>query len=121
MIISNQYDLVDNQPSTVKKSEHMNGESALHRKGRQRVIQPGATLMMCKELYALEKPSMKPFQPFWCKTYLHIPESVRRKNHTGRAELGIFVGFDEQTYPGYKFYRPRYRDYAISAYGRFFK
>jgi hypothetical protein len=64
---------------------------------------------------------MKHYQPFGCKAYLHIPKAVRRKNHKGRAELGIFVGFDEQTYPGYKFYRPLYRDYVITAHCRFAK
>ena len=64
---------------------------------------------------------MKHFQPFGCKAYLHIPKSVRRKHHKGRAELGIFVGFDEQTYPGYKFYRPLYRDYVVTAHCRFAK
>jgi hypothetical protein len=56
-----------------------------------------------EEMYTSSKPSMKHYQPFGCKAYLHIPKSVRRKNHKGRAELGIFIGFDEQTYPGYKF------------------
>jgi len=64
---------------------------------------------------------MKHYQPFGCKAYLHIPKATRRKNHKGRAELGIFVGFDEQTYPGYKFYRPLYRDYVITAHCRFAK
>ena len=74
-----------------------------------------------EEMYSMTKPTMKHYQPFGCKAYLHIPKSVRRKNHKGRAELGIFVGFDEQTYPGYKFYRPLYRDYVITAHCRFAK
>jgi hypothetical protein len=74
-----------------------------------------------EEMYTSAKPSMKHYQPFGCKAFLHIPKAVRRKNHKGRAELGIFVGFDEQTYPGYKFYRPLYRDYVITAHCRFAK
>ena len=49
---------------------------------------------------------MQLFQPFGCKAYINIAKEVRRKNHKGRAELAIFVGFEENTIPGYKFYCP---------------
>ena len=39
----------------------------------------------------------------------------------GCAELVIFVGFDDNTIPGYRFYRPLYRDYVSTVHARFLK
>ena len=64
---------------------------------------------------------MLKFEPFGCKAYLHVAKEVRRKNHKGRAEMAIFVGFEENTVPGYKFYRPLFRDFVRTAHCKFMK
>ena len=64
---------------------------------------------------------MQQFEPFGCKAYVYIAKEVRRKNHKGRAELAIFVGFEDNTVPGYKFYRPLYRDFITTAHCKFLK
>ena len=43
------------------------------------------------------------------KAYINIAKEVRRKDHKGRAELAIFVGFEESTIPGYKFNSPLFQ------------
>ena len=71
------------------------------------------------ELYDGVEPSMDKCQPFGCRAYAHIPKAVRRKNHKGRAEMCIFVGLQEDMSPGYKLYRPLYRDYIVSGHVKF--
>ena len=44
-----------------------------------------------------------------------------RTNHKGRAELENFMGLEDNTIPGYKFYRPLYRDFATTAHARLMK
>ena len=73
------------------------------------------------DIYYGVPTDMQLFQPFGCKAYINIAKEVRRKNHKGRAELAIFVGFEENTIPGYKFYRPLYRDFVTTAHARFMK
>ena len=73
------------------------------------------------DLYYGAAMDMQLFQPFGCKAYINIAKETRRKNHKGRAELAIFVGFEENTIPGYKFYRPLYRDFVTTAHARFLK
>jgi hypothetical protein len=80
--------------------------------GRQDMIAP-------IQLYTKEVHTMKHFQPFGCRSYVHIPSQIRRKNHRGRAELAIFVGMDPSVIHGYKFYRPMYRDYITSGHAKF--
>ena len=53
---------------------------------------------------------MQQFEPFGCKAYVYIAKEVRRKNHKGRAELASFVGFEDNTVPGYKFYVHKLHD-----------
>ena len=76
-----------------------------------RTVRPveGGLLRSPDDIYYNALHDMVSFQPFGCKAYIHIAKEVRRKNHKGRAELAIFVGFEENTIPGYKFYRPLYR------------
>ena len=64
---------------------------------------------------------MQKFQPFGCKEYVHIAKQVRRKNYMGCAGLVIFVGFDDNTIPEYKFYRPLYQDFVTTVHARFMK
>ena len=67
------------------------------------------------DIYYGVPTDMQLFQPFGCKAYINIAKEVRRKNHKGRAESAIFVGFEENTIPGYKFYRSLYRDFVMTA------
>ena len=78
-------------------------------------------LMSPDDIYYGVKMDMHLFQPFGCRAYINIAKETRRKNHKGRAELAIFVGFEENTIPGYKFYRPLYRDFVTTAHARFMK
>ena len=64
---------------------------------------------------------MQLFQPFGCKAYINIAKEVRRKNHKESAESAIFVGFEENTMPGYKCNRPLYRDFVKMAHARLIK
>ena len=48
---------------------------------------------------------MHKFQPFKSKAYIDILRQVRRRNYKGRAELAIFVEFEDNTILGYKVYR----------------
>ena len=73
------------------------------------------------DIYNYSLHDMITFQPFGCKAYMHIAKEVRRKNHKGRAELAVFVGFEENTIPGYKFYRPLHRDSVTTAHCKFLK
>ena len=73
------------------------------------------------DIYYGVKMDMHLFQPFGCRAYINIAKETRRKNHKGRAELAIFVGFEENTIPGYKFNRPLYRDFVTTAHARFMK
>ena len=73
------------------------------------------------DIYYAVEHDMLLFQPFGCKAYVYIAKEVRRKNHKGRAELAIFVGFEENTVPGYKFYRPLYRDFITTVHCKFLK
>ena len=54
------------------------------------------------QLYTKESHTMKHFQPFGCRAYVHIPSQIRRKNHKGRAEQAIFVGMDDNIVQGYR-------------------
>ena len=45
----------------------------------------------------------------------------RRKHCKGRAELAIFIDFEENTILGYMFYRPLYRDFVTTAHAHFTK
>ena len=78
-------------------------------------------LLSPDDVYYGVRLDMQNFQPFGCKAYIHIAKQVRRKNHKGSAELAIFVGFDDNTIPGYKFYRPLYRDFVTTVHARFMK
>ena len=64
---------------------------------------------------------MQLFQPFGCMAYINIAKEVRRKIHKGRSELAIFIGFEENTIPVYKCYRPIYIDFLTKAHARFMK
>ena len=89
-----------------------------------RTLRPDGELNQMKspdDIYYGVQMDMHKFQPFGCKAYINIPKQVRRKNHKGRAELAIFVGFEDNTIPGYKFYRPLYRDFVTTAHARFIK
>ena len=88
-----------------------------------RTVRPveGGLLRSPDDIYYNALHDMISFQPFGCKAYIHIAKEVRRKNHKGRAELAIFVGFEENTIPGYKFYRPLYRDFVTTAHCKFLK
>ena len=60
-------------------------------------------------------------QPFEFRAYINIAKETKRKNHKGRAELAIFLEFEENTIPGYKFYRPLCRDFVTKVHARFMK
>ena len=62
---------------------------------------------------------MHEFQPFGCSAYEKFLKQVRRKNHKRRAEQAIFVGFEDNTTPGYKFYLSLYGDFVTTAHARF--
>ena len=76
-------------------------------------------LMSPDDVYYGVQLDMQLFKPFGCKAYINIAKQVRRKNHKGRAEMAIFVGFEDNTIPGYKFYRPLYRDFITTAHCKF--
>jgi hypothetical protein len=81
---------------------------------------PGKTEMVSPvQLYTKEPRTMKHLQAFGCRAYVHIPSQIRRKNHKGRAEMGIFVGMEDSVINGYKFFRPLYRDYITSVHATF--
>ena len=61
------------------------------------------------------------FQPSGCRAYINKDKETRRNNHKSRANLAIFVGFQENTVPGYKFCRPLIRDFVTTAHARFMK
>ena len=61
------------------------------------------------------------FQQFGCRAYNNIAKETRRKNNKGRAKLTIFVEFEKNTIPGYKFYHPLYRDFVTTAHARLMK
>ena len=83
-----------------------------HHPGKAEMVSP-------VQLYTKEARSMKHFQAFGCRAYIHIPSQIRRKNHKGRAEMGIFVGMEDSVLHGYKFFRPIYRDYVTSVHATF--
>ena len=72
-----------------------------------RIVRPvgGNNELMCpQDIYYGVKMDMHMLQPFGCRAYIAIVKETRRKNHKNRAESAMFVGFEEYTIPGYKFY-----------------
>ena len=47
---------------------------------------------------------------FGCRSYVSIPNELRRKNHARKATQCIFVGIDPSEYPGYLCYSPELND-----------
>ena len=52
---------------------------------------------------------------------MNIAKEVCRNVYKGRAKLAIFVGFEENTLPGFKFYRSLYSDFIMTAHCKFRK
>ena len=61
------------------------------------------------------------FPPFRYKAFINIPKQIGRKNYKGRTELAIFLGFEDNTIPGYKLYLLLYKDFVTTAHSRFMK
>ena len=64
---------------------------------------------------------MQLFQLIAFIAYINIAREVQLKNHKRRTELAIFVGFEENTIPGYMVYCTLYRDFVTTAHTRFTK
>ena len=78
-------------------------------------------LLSPDDIYYGVKMGMYLFQTLGCRAYNNIAKETRRKNHKDRDELAIFVGFEENTIPCYKFCRTLYRGFVRTAHARFMK
>ena len=86
---------------------------------RNRIVggNPSDTALSPFEKFYGIKPHVKDFKIFGVWAYVLIP--VKEKNHSPKAEQGIFVGYSERKIGGYKIYLPRTSEIVESAHVRF--
>ena len=58
------------------------------------------------------KPHTSHFQPWGCVAFSKI--QVKRKDHTSRGELCLFMGYNDRYHVGYRLYNIRKKDFMIT-------
>ena len=65
------------------------------------------------------KPHIRHFKVFGVYAYVHIP--VKNKDHSAKAQQGIFVGYVDETIGGYKVFLPKTNEFVVSKHVTFGK
>ena len=65
------------------------------------------------------KPHIRHFKVFGVYAYVHIP--VKNKDHSPKAQQGIFVGYVDETIGGYKVFLPKTNEFVVSKHVTFGK